>query len=1506
MKKMFLAIMAACIGFAVFGEEPISSGDIVPGEWNANYRAAYQYALDNNMPFIAIVSKNPAQCHFCSMFHDKWTSESFLAFARQFGAVMGAFYDNAPYEHDKSWVDWVRGSNSGYPMVRLYWKKKDGKIVSDQFMGRVTSLGDVDGDGVKGKEEDFIARIQKAFADWNVEPPYKGGEFAGSETSGDRLEFESGTKSVPVNLQRAATDATNVTLVVVGPDENELSVTNVVWDADVTNQTVYLNLPEDACANDGDQLTLYLRDDGQDKSTNHITYVDKPSSAANPLWIGEEFDFGEWTCDIDAAKDKVAAADGAAYTLVSIQGSMWCPDCANTDRNFLNATNAAGENAFQKWAKSKNIALVAMDVPNYNAKGSTPDTVASPTLFSTKGFATTLARAREYPASGADSGLTNAVVRSGRGYLTRKGVTPEQAAEVMERFHALATTNTEEGGFHRPEDSNAYRTGVPIFVLLRKDGTVAARFTRFAASSPMAADRENFDNYIKRFEEMLAIAGESGDHADAGEIANNYPGESAIPFAANGGTASNELCNADMQDAFKLVGVGGNAAQKVVVKGTDDAPVSVQFWQKKADSSFEAIGTLATGRLADGVELSYTFTEGGDYYLLVKGGSITDAAFDAASEVDSHFIGYTVTGATVFVPQGDQVTARAPEGSNKVMIRLEQGEVYRFSGIDVEANAGSLGLIEKSGAYAFVKGNVTGDVEITLTSAGGEITYQLWEPGEVGFVRTEKSVPESINDLDDDWVEFSVARTGGKSGNVKARVTVDLEKTTFPTERFVFETNALNAADFLWEDGVTSNQIVRVKIDDDMLFDGDAVIVFNLEVLASDAGDATVAEEKGMFTLTVVEDDIAAPGRGVITRTTPLATAGGAVYVREGEGAKVWVERIEASDGLVASELVSSISGTQYETEDPRDLEKEGNTTLLYWSSREYAEKYVLVKGIPAGKTARIQFKSHGDFQMVSGSNTVKIVSVADDAPSFVPEATQVDLYRYVAFGGAAIALDQATLQDGKVTFVKLSGTLPAGMKASYDESAKALSFTGVTTAKSGTYETVYQVVETRSGKRVPGLTTRVTFVVTDPTDLKTNPEGANPAVVKTRTFKDLAVLDPESKRLVGVLQLTIPAKGKVSGKYVSENGSVSLTSKNWSDYDLLTQALSARLTNAGKGIEATMTAKADGSVEVVVEDPMHEGVQLEAGTDGTLWSEVDFAEDWKGYYTVALPVENVVESATENLASTGAGYLTLDFTGKSALKTGTVRWAGMLPNGTAVSGSTVLGAPYQAIPLIGGDATDWVNLPVYSRSSVDTLSVYARIQRNADGIREDDRRSVLSAENVVSCWRHGERGTDVADYLVDLGVYGAIYDKNEDLAACCREYYQTNELLLGFDVSSLVTTSFGAPVAVSPLNVMIDETTVKLDPEQANPAGVKLSFSRSTGIVTGSFNMTCADAKLRATYKGVVLTGWGEGCGCGVTAGLKTLPFVNGSFYFTDKVEIGPRKTVNVKRGGSVMVDVE
>ena len=84
--------------------------------------------------------------------------------------------------------------------------------------------------------------------------------------------------------------------------------------------------------------------------------------------------------------------------------------------------------------------------------------------------------------------------------------------------------------------------------------------------------------------------------------------------------------------------------------------------------------------------------------------------------------------------------------------------------------------------------------------------------------------------------------------------------------------------------------------------------------------------------------------------------------------------------------------------------------------------------------------------------------------------------------------------------------------------------------------------------------------------------------------------------------------------------------------------------------------------------------------------------------------------------------------------------------------------------------------------------------------------------------------------------------------------------------------------------------------------------FVRSTGLVSGTWKLPytldggATWKYVSATWKGVVLTGWGDCCQVG-----DSRPFVNGAFYFTEKrsYENDKKRTVSVtlKRGGDCTV---
>ena len=1403
MKKILIPALIALLACPFVGSAEIldtgfeyaTSGDVKVGEWNSQYSKVMDMAHKDGIPVVVFWARK--SCGMCKALERQLATSEAIAWAQDSGYLFLFALEGSA---DSSKVLALCQTGVSLPFAGVYWDKNaDGKPdVQQKWCGRKGSMPVKTGELLS----DFIESVEKYLGTY---VNYNGGEFAAGEDAGNRMECEAATEYVAVELVRegsAASSAAEVTLEVTGPNGYS-EVYDVVWAAGETSRTVEVDVSQVGFTTDGQKLELALVDSrGTTQSNSSITFVKKEASASNPLWIGERstgfttsatssvptLDFGEWTMDLDAAKALAKAKSG--YVCVSMQGSMWCPDCANTDRNFLEVKKS-GENLFCKWAKEHKVALVSCDIPNFTGKGA--EDFATPCLLSRKPYATALARAKEWPMSGAAASLTNKVMRSGVGYQTRKGISEADALKQLAKFQKLANTNTDAGGFHRPEDGNANRTGVPIFVLLRADGTVAARFTRLASVSPMKysdASKStdisvaNAEALLLRFEEMLAIADAKSGEVDASEIGNNYPSSGSVALTANGGSASGRLCNADFIDTFKLNGMSGNALQKVTVKGTSSAKVKVSYYNPEilTDAGKMQVLATATGKLSAGVTLSAELTKAGDYYVQVEGADITATEFDAYSKSSSNFVDFTISGETVLVPQDGMAEANAAADSDTIRIKLEANTLYRIIGMASVDTTVFKAMLDSSTTdlYQTLKG---GEISVKVNGKGGSLKYQKWVTGKIGFVKASESVLDSVG-----TVAVDLSRTVGFSGEVKVRVSLDTANTTF-------------------------------KFDN-----GDPRYVI-------DGNTAFTAKE---FTF---------------------------------------------ADGATAAESINSLKIALKRDNTIRDASATGVVAL----------KLEIVSGAAELTTINYQLKVTDDAASVSA----KFIRYANTDGFTIPASTSYSSLK------------------------KVSGKLPSGVKATYNAKAKQIEFSGAPTkVESGSI--TYKI---GSSKPVT-----IAFEVIDVAKLAKDDPLYNPYVGVARTVEDMAVIDyvavGESDtfaRLIGTLKLTLAANGKISAKYTTASGTVSFSGKGWNYKDTESAddddwgEMKASLT-AKNGYALTVSCFNDGTIEADVTDPAYDDSQwLDAYASATQWSKTNPASAYKGTYTAALlpagtkvtmddgtlqALPGKITETAEYLAPRGAGYLTMTLTSSSAINKGKVTWAGVLPDGKKISGSSVLtdsDAEY------GCEGT--ASLPIIKKTGADQITLAVEIV--ADGATDPSAvctpefESEGIVQKLVGEFKHTDK-TARGAYSMDMFVYGGYYDASKSLIEVCNEKEIPVSQLLGVDMTPVKEFGIGlggvaGEVSGSTLTIAKNTVSAKGD--------VTLSLKRKTGVVSGKFTIPYTingkTKKMSAKWTGVIIPGWKEGCGCGFGSQVDGLPFIFGSYYFNDKVQAETGKTITVTRGG-------
>ena len=146
MKKMFVSVLALTMGLSLFAGETatlvktrLSSGSAAKtGVWLSNFSKAKAYATKQKVPLIAVWS-NGDKCGHCIRFESACNSSTFKNWMKTSGCVFYFIYsgDKGEGAIDSTVFHWIRGSNTSYPFVRIYWPagKVDVKTVGDTVDG---------------------------------------------------------------------------------------------------------------------------------------------------------------------------------------------------------------------------------------------------------------------------------------------------------------------------------------------------------------------------------------------------------------------------------------------------------------------------------------------------------------------------------------------------------------------------------------------------------------------------------------------------------------------------------------------------------------------------------------------------------------------------------------------------------------------------------------------------------------------------------------------------------------------------------------------------------------------------------------------------------------------------------------------------------------------------------------------------------------------------------------------------------------------------------------------------------------------------------------------------------------------------------------------------------------------------------------------------------------------------------------------------------------------------
>lgn len=463
-------------------------------------------------------------------------------------------------------------------------------------------------------------------------------------------------------------------------------------------------------------------------------------------------------------------------------------------------------------------------------------------------------------------------------------------------------------------------------------------------------------------------------------------------------------------------------------------------------------------------------------------------------------------------------------------------------------------------------------------------------------------------------------------------------------------------------------------------------------------------------------------------------------------------------------------------------------------------------------------------------------------------------------------------VEGGRVTINRLSGKLPSGVKVKYDATLNAAIISGVP-GKVGSYSAVMQVAEQRGGKRVKGGTVELQFNVGSLAEYN--------LVAAQALSAEGAAIDPSSGRVVGVLTYTLSKTGRISAKYRGDSGKVSFKSKSWDSIDEAGSVYS-RSESRGGELQARLTKSGQLEAELWVSGV---GAPLLVKLNIVPWSVANPALRYAGYYTAGMsPV-----AISNPLAPLGYSYMTLSLQG-AALRSGKVKYAGMLANGTKVSGSGVL------TPAVAAEEQGQVVL--YVKKSKYALGAVMAVDADAALTYRENPSAVSACGEAVSTWSFNS-GNAATSYTVELSVCGGYYSGADSLL----EHWEAYEGLGAFQLlADAVEPESGQGVVESlpQVDLTTTATALKIDRAALNPNKAKLTLVRKSGVYRGSFKLPFRNplndrvTTVSAKYAGVLLPGWVGGCGCGDDEDeLPEMPFGMGAYWFKEKVVLEPPASV-------------
>ena len=612
--------------------------------------------------------------------------------------------------------------------------------------------------------------------------------------------------------------------------------------------------------------------------------------------------------------------------------------------------------------------------------------------------------------------------------------------------------------------------------------------------------------------------------------------------------------------------------------------------------------------------------------------------------------------------------------------------------------------------------------------------------------------------------------------------------------------------------------------------------------------------------------------RGFITafiataiQTAAIAGQGGMVafvndYMRyqERDGiGTIGVSRTGGAAGVVTVKLNllhSQGATTQYDWAE--------TAPIIGWADGEEGEKSVTFL---LNKTTRSEGTTYFEvgLELVSGTDvevsTERYMVCITDSTRLCFERP---VYELSMHKGVPVTFELPVLRNGAGGVLServVSGKLPPSFSVTYSSVKNALLLSGtLTSSQTNTYSFSLRPVATIAGC---GL---LQTIIGEPSDFTITVKelGSDmPKLTEERSYP-VVPLYWEGSTLAGTVDVSISAAQRITARFVGAKGKLTFQG-TWSMYDAESKLLVAYLEK--KKNVLILEVEADGKLTASMyptANMSHFG-DAEHPISGSISSgdAVD-CSGYTGIYTVQLPIIGVEEETDKPI---GDASLTLTVDSISA-RTGKIKYQGIMPDGTKLSGSSMLfpgahGEPLFAICQRKGKETFGAVLRLFSGNS--SAWSHASVP---------EKQSLVSiADGTEPYYLHSENGYY---NLQGLAAHGGAWRANVGLDAVCDLFKTGREFNFVVRTDLAKESERVGSFAKCPTNVITVTGARRISATSAPIKKLKLSYKATNGTISGSATIVSDDGKsVAGKFQGVVMPGWQD------------RPFASGAFWFKDMI---------------------